>query len=136
MIDVEAEVASYTYKPGTTLSVRKTTHLLDAAVPADTTGFEWTLTVTGDVLDSQEPTSRNLTKAEFPIPDDQLSDADTFAFFVRLCIIYWETHEVDEWFRRGNARVFTPSTHGPNALSSLRTDVYARLNRSMVRPPV
>jgi hypothetical protein len=135
MIDVEAEVATYTYKPGVTLSVHPTTTLVEAPVQTEPTGFQWTLRVAGEVLDSQDPTSRNLTKAEFPIPDDQLSDADTFAFFVRLCIIFWETHEVDEWFRRGNARAFTPSTHGPNALSSMRTDIYGRLNRSMVRPP-
>lgn len=135
MIDVEAEVATYTYKPGVVLSVHKTTGLLDTGVQTTSPGYEWTLQIAGDVLDSQDPTKTNLTKAEFPIPDDQLSDSDTFAFFVRLCIIYWETHEVDEWFRRANRRAFTPSTHGPDALSSMRTDIYGRLNRSMVRPP-
>ena len=127
MIDPEVEVTSYTYKPGVVLSVFKTGTDIVTPAPIQAPGMEWTLRIVGEVLDSQGGDEKVTTKADFPIPDAQLETPDTLAFFVRLCIVYWETHEVDEWFRKENKRVFTPSHHGSDALSTMQTDIYARL---------
>lgn len=136
MINPEVEIASYTYKPGVVLAVIPT----EADMPISPVqlpvppGFTWTLVIVGEVLDSRGSGSTLPTRAAFRIPDDQLEDSDTFANLVRLCMIYWETHEVDEWLRRENVRVFTPSHHGSGALSSVQTDIYDRLRRPRMPP--
>lgn len=134
MLDPEVEVASYSYKPGVVLSVFKTGSDIQMGVPIVPVGMEWTLRIAGEVLDSQGGTEMVTTKADFPIPDAQLEDADSFDFFVRLCLVYWETHEVDEWFRRGNKRVFTPSHHAKETVSTMQTDIYNRLGRPVMPP--
>ena len=80
MIDVEAEVASYTYKPGVLVSVHRSESAFQAPVQTQPVGYEWTLRIAGEVLDSTDESKRNLKNSEFPITDDQLADADTFAF--------------------------------------------------------
>jgi hypothetical protein len=134
MLDYEAEVASYTYKPGVSLSVLQTGSEIQTGLtqPIHAVGFVYSLRISSEALDSRTSGMMVPVKADFPIPD-WIEDADTFAFFIRLCLIYWETHEVDEWIKRNNQRVFVPSHHGGNAISTMQTDIYARLKRPV--PP-
>jgi hypothetical protein len=130
MMDFEAEVASYTYKPGVTLLTFQTGSEMQLGLmqPTQAIGYVWSLRIASEALDSRVSGVMVPVKADFPIPD-WIDDADTFAFFVRLCLIYWETHEVDEWIKRDNKRVFTPSHHGDDAISTMQTDIYNRLQR-------